>query len=98
MNIESNHPLVGTWITENEDSDVEIKVDVSEGYFKISAICISDGEKFEVYDINWHENTLTFLTVMPSTKTKSTCTLSIRENGNADFSLTTYEVWKKKNL
>jgi hypothetical protein len=43
-NISPTHPFIGTWVTEEEDSDVAFSIRVHNGKFQVAGFCISDGE------------------------------------------------------
>ena len=96
--ISTDHPLIGTWIAEDEDSDVAISIEVNQGLFSVSAFCRSDGEYFKVSNVVWDRTSLSFEALMPSTKTKSINKFTMRPDGNVDLELTIFEVWKKKNV
>ncbi len=96
--IQADHPLIGTWVTKDEDSDAAFTFSVTDGEFRVSGFCQSDGEEFEISDVKWDGNALTFNAIMPSTGFATRNVFSIRLDGKLDLELTTHEVWKKKRV
>ena len=92
------HPLVGIWITEDEDSDAAFTFSVANNRFQVSGFSRTDGEPFEITDVKWDGEALTFIACMPSTATVTKNVFRIRPDGRADLELTTYETWKKKSV
>lgn len=92
----SSHPFVGTWVVEDEDSDATFVVTVEDGQFVVVGTCISDGEIFEVKDVSWGNDWLSFHARMISTDFRSKNVFRLRDDGKANLELTIYEVWKKK--
>ena len=68
---EVNRDLVGTWVTQEEDSDAVFNVSVVEGEYTVSGYDRSDGEAFEITDVSWNGVALSFVAIMPSTGFKS---------------------------
>ena len=91
-----DHPLVGTWITEDEDSNVAFTISVRDGTFAVAGFCRMDGEAFEISELEWDGDFLCFLARMPSTDTVTKNRFRIRVDGQADLECTIYEVWKKQ--
>jgi hypothetical protein len=96
--IPEDHPLVGTWITDEEDSDAAFIFTIENGYIEVSGFCRSDGEKFEIRNTKWDGEILTFTARMPSTDYTSINSFQMRPDGRADLTLTIFEVWKKKDV
>ena len=48
MKISNTHPLVGTWITDEEDLDAAFVIKVSRGHFVVTGFSQSTGEKFKI--------------------------------------------------
>lgn len=96
--IPEDHPLRGTWITDEEDSDAAFVFTPKDGEIEVSGFCRSDGEKFEIKDTKWDGEALTFTARMPSTDCVSINSFRIRPDGKADLTLTIFEVWKKKDV
>lgn len=96
--IQADHPLIGTWVTSDEDSDAAFTFSVADGEFCVSGFCQSDGEEFEISGVNWDGVALTFNAIMPSTGFATKNVFSIRPDGKLDLELTTREVWKKKHV
>jgi hypothetical protein len=93
-----DHPLIGAWITSEEDSDVAFVFSVENSHVQVSGFCRSDGEEFEITEVTWDGEALSFVARMPSTDTRTKNIFRARPDGMADLELTTYEVWKKKDV
>jgi hypothetical protein len=93
-----DHALIGTWITEEEDSNVAFRVSLRNGKLRVSGFCRSDGEEFEIKKLKWDGKALSFTARMPSTDTVIKNVFRIRPDGKVDLELTMYEVWKKKDV
>jgi hypothetical protein len=96
--IRINDTLLGTWITENEDSNAAFTVSAKNNRYRVAGFCRSDGEMFEITRVKWDGKALSFIARMPSTKAVSKNVFRIRQDGKLDLELTTYEVWKKKDI
>ena len=96
--VSGDHPLVGTWITDEEDSDAAFIFTIEHGDIEVSGFCRSDGEEFEIRNTKWDGETLTFTARMPSTDYTSINAFRMRPDGRADLTLTIFEVWKKKDV
>lgn len=96
--VHADHPLVGTWITESEDSDVAFTISVRDGAFAVEGFCRIDGEAFEISELEWDGAALTFRARMPSTDTVTKNRFRIRADGGADLECTSYEIWKKQDV
>jgi hypothetical protein len=96
--IQADHPLIGTWVTSDEDSDAAFTFSVADGEFRGSGFCRSDGEEFEISGVNWDGTALTFTAIMPSTGFATKNIFRIRPDGKLDLELTTHEVWKKTGV
>ena len=93
---------IGTWMHSfPEDSDDYLSEYVISGNEEepvVTARDISDGEFFEVSDVNWNEGKLTFKTLMPSTKRKGKNVFSLNEDGvlESEFTFTVMEQLRRK--
>jgi hypothetical protein len=96
--ISKEHPLVGTWITEDEDSDSAYVVKFTRGRFVVSGFCRSDGERFRITQTRWDGFSLSFNALMPSTKWKSRHVFRLMKNGCVEHEITIWEIWKKKDV
>lgn len=96
MKLDRTHPLVGTWITEDEDSDVALVVKVVRGRFAVSGFCRSDGERFKVTKVCWDGEALSFDTLMPSTECRARHVFRLQSDGRVEVELTFWEIWKRK--
>ena len=90
------HPLVGTWITDEEDSNSAFVIKVAGGKFAVSGFCRSTKERFKITRIRWDGVSLSFDAVFPSTAWKSGHVLQLRADGRMKHELTIWEIWKKK--
>lgn len=98
VKVEVDHPLAGTWITEEEDSNAAFTISIDEQEFRVSGFCRSDGEMFDISQVEWEDNALSFVARMPSTNHTTRNVFRLRPDGKADLELTLYEVWKKKDV
>jgi hypothetical protein len=96
--LKPTHPLVGTWITEDEDSDAAFVVKVLRGRFVVSGFCRSDGEPLAIKDTRWDGRNLSFEALVRSTGWKTRNVLRLRSDGKAELQFTLWEVWKKKDV
>jgi hypothetical protein len=91
-----DHPLVGTWIAEEDDSDVAFVISVEDNVFKVSGIYRSSGIPFDIYDVIWNGEALSFTARFQPTNTITKNVFRARTSDVADLALTVYEVWIKK--
>ena len=84
--VPDDHPLIGTWITAEEDSDVAFVFRAPGSEFHVTGFCRSDGEP------------LSFAARFPSTDTYTKNVFRVRPDGKADLELTVREIWKKKDV
>ena len=96
--IRADHPLIGTWIASDEDSDAAFVVSAADNRLQVSGFCRSDSEQFEITDVNWDGEKLSFVARMPSTNAVTKNVFHIRPDGMAELELTIYELWKKKPI
>ena len=98
MKLDQRHPLVGTWITDDEDSNVALVIKVVQGRFRVTGFCRSDGECLKITKVDWDGKMLSFETVMPSTGCKTRQAMRPRPDGKVELELTYWEIWKKKKV
>jgi hypothetical protein len=91
-----DHALIGTWVTEKEDSEAAFTFSARDNTLHVSGFCISDREEFEITKVKWDGKALSFTARMPSTETVTRHVFRIRRDGKLTLELTTYEVWKKR--
>jgi hypothetical protein len=96
--VPADHALVGTWITDEEDSNAAFVVAVKNGRFRVSGFCRADGEEFGITRVKWDGKALSFTARMPSTDYVMKNVFRVRRDGKLDLELTMYEVWKKKDV
>jgi len=92
-----DHPLVGKWITEDEDSDVAVVISVHDGLPRVECFIRSDGEFYDITNLSWDGKRLEFEGLVPSNGWRTRHVFSVGEDGTADVEFTWFEVWKKKN-
>jgi hypothetical protein len=95
--INRNHPLVGTWEVETEDSSAVFTIIAVDGQFVVSGIDELDNESFRISDVLWDGEALQFTGFMPSTKHRAKLVLRMFRKNRATCELTLYEVWKKRS-
>jgi hypothetical protein len=93
-----NKALLGTWITAEEDSDAAFTFSTKNKRFHVTGFCRSDGEAFEITQVKWDGKALSFVARMPSTNNVTKNVFRIRSDGRSDLELTTYDIWKKKDV
>ena len=93
-----NKALVGTWITDDEESNAAFTFSEKNNKYHVTGFCRSDGEPFEITRVKWNGNALSFIARMPSTNNVTKNVFRLRSDGKLDHELTTYDVWKKKNV
>jgi len=57
-----------------------------------------DGEAFEISELKWDGEALSFAARMPSTDTLTRNCFRMRADGRADLQVTIYEIWKKQEV
>jgi hypothetical protein len=93
-----DHPLVGTWEADEEDSRAVYRVVVKDGEFAVTGIDELDGEAFEISETTWDGHALHFASLMPSTGHRARHVFRLRDDGRVDQELTLHEVWKKRSV
>jgi hypothetical protein len=93
-----DHPLIGTWVTDDEDSDAAFVVAAVGNQLQVTGFCRSSGEAFEITDAKWDGAALSFVATFPPTGTVTKNVFRVRPDGRADLELTSYEIWKKKDV
>jgi hypothetical protein len=96
--IAADRAFVGTWITDEEDSNAAFVFSTRSGKFHVSGFCRSNGEEFEITRVRRHGDSLSFIARMPSTAYVTKNVFRIRPDGKLHLELTTSEVWKKKDV
>ncbi len=94
----ADHPLIGTWITDEEDSDTAFRFSLENNKLRVSGFCRSSGEEFEITHVKWDGMALSFIARFPATDTVTKNLFRMRPDGRGDLELTNYEVWKKKDV
>jgi len=92
------HPLIGTWITDDEDSDAAFVVAVVGNQLQVGGFCRSSGEEFDITEVSWDDGALSFVATFPPTGTVTKNVFRVRPDGRAVLELTSYEIWKKKDV
>ncbi len=89
-------PLIGTWISTDEDSDAVFVFSGVGDQLHARGYSKSDGEPFEISQIKWDRQAVSFVARMPSTNTVTQQVFRARPDGTAEHQLTVYETWVKK--
>jgi hypothetical protein len=92
-----NHPLVGTWITENEDSNVAVVIKSDGGPPQVECFTRSDGGFHDITDLLWDGESLEFHSTVPSNGWKTKHVFRAAPDGTAHVEFTWYEVWKQSD-
>lgn len=88
-------PLIGTWVSAEDDNDVEYTVSAVNGLV-VTGRDASDGEEFVISDVAWNGTALSFRTLMPSTNHEARHSLKATQNRNViEHELTIVEMWKR---
>jgi len=73
----ADHPLIGTWITDEEDSDTAFRFSLENNKLRVSGFCRSSGEEFEITHVKWtawrSASSHDFRRQTPSRRTFSEC-------------------------
>ncbi|MBU2709163.1 hypothetical protein KCM76_24420 [Zooshikella marina] len=93
--IQSNHPLIGTWITENDDSAVEFTIYPEGSTLQVKGRDRMDGESFVITEIEFSNAQLSFRSTMPSTGHTVVNRMKSVSKGLVDFEYTIKETWVK---
>jgi hypothetical protein len=93
-----DHPLIGTWITDDEDSNVAVMISVKNGSPHVECFIRSDGEFYEISNLSWDGTRLEFEGLIPSSGWRTRHVFSAAPDGTANVEFTWFEVWKKKDV
>lgn len=93
--MEDNHPLIGTWITWEEDSDLEIIIELNEGQIGVTSYDVSQKKKILISDLRYERDKLSFHShISPEFTIRHV--IKLRPDYNIDHELTKHEIWKRK--
>lgn len=101
IKITSNHPLVGTWVSDDEyGSEVEYVITPAANGFAVNATTTYDGEYAEIYDVKWNGEQLTFSAYWNSSGRFCKCKLLLLSENRVDFTFTytDHEVLHRKSM
>lgn len=90
--------LLGTWITLDEGSNAAFTLSTKNKRCRVTGFCRSSGEAVEITRVRWDGKALSFVARMPSIDTVTKNVFRIRSDGRLDLELTTYDIWKKKDV
>jgi hypothetical protein len=94
-----NHPLIGTWISADESTSAEYKIELSGESFVVSGRDQETKEEFIISDVSWDGSKLRFHTLMRSTKHAARHAVRIgRDPDLMEHELTLVELWKRKPI
>jgi hypothetical protein len=96
--VQKDHPLVGTWITDDEDSNLAITIEIKKGNFKVSSFVRSTGEFLKISKLLWDGKALSFSSLVPSNGWRTRVVFRAARDASAHVEFTDYEVWKKKDV
>lgn len=93
----ADHPLIGTWVGEGEDSRCHYTIKSSGTSFTVTAIDAIDGEELIISDVDWDGENLTFTSLMPSTGRIGKNVMHLITNNDVEFqfTFTVTETWHK---
>ena len=104
----STHPLVGTWVEEENPIDtttVVYTITARDGHFRVSGADESDGVALKISNTRWDGEKLSFMSFFPPTTHKASHVFQITAAGRAKHTVrysdeygdhTVEEVWKKR--
>jgi hypothetical protein len=95
--IDRNHPLIGTWITEEEDSSAEITIAFETGHFRVTGYGSMSKEKFIIENLSWDGKKLKFTSRIPSSNDAVKHMLMLLPDLKVDHELTFCDAWKRKD-
>jgi hypothetical protein len=107
--VSSGHPLVGTWIEEENPiltTSVVYTITATEGRFCVSGVDESDGVVFNISNTRWDGERLYFVSLFPTTNHEASHVFQIAGRGRARHTVsysdeygdhTVHEVWKKRH-
>jgi hypothetical protein len=90
------HPLVGTWFHPNNDSTAEFTITAESGGFAVSGVDTGDGERFEISEVTWSGEVLSFTSFMPSTQWRTRHVFRIISDSQVEHERTDSEIWCKR--
>jgi hypothetical protein len=93
-----DHPLIGTWVAGDEDSDVAFGISTDGDTFQVSGFSISSGALFKISDVMWDGKALSFVARFPSTNTVTRNVLRPQSADAVTLKLTIHEVWIRKEV
>jgi hypothetical protein len=64
--IDEDNPLIGSWVTNDDDSSAMFSISVENNRFLVEGIDRMDGEAFQISDIHWDGKKLSFTSKMKS--------------------------------
>ena len=108
VKVDSSHPLVGTWVEEENPIDtttVVYTITAQEERFCVSGMDESDGVLLRISDVSWDREKLHFVSLFPPTHHKACHALQATEEGRANHAVSysdeygdhrVDELWKKR--
>jgi hypothetical protein len=93
-----SHPLVGTWVADDEDTRAEYTISASADGFTVTGRDRYNDEAFVISNVWWDGKVLRFDTFMPSTQHGARHAVRMAPDGKKmEHELTLMEIWKKKS-
>ena len=101
--VSPDHPLCGTWVALCPDDSCEpprtqYTISVVDGQFRVTGVCLVDGEEFMIYDIGYDGEAIRFVSLMPSTGRTGHNWIRIVDRDKVEyrFTFTERELWVKQ--
>ncbi len=88
--------LAGVW--HHPEVPTEVTVLLHDSNFAVSAIDTDDDEKFDISDVEWDGESLSFITRMPSTGTTVKNSLTPETESTVNIEISYTEKWIKKPI
>ena len=96
VELRPRHPLLGTWFDPSGDSTAEFTVTFEAGVFAVSGVDASDGERFEISEVHWNGEALSFIGLMPSTQWRTRHVFRFAGESQVEHECIHIEVWSKR--
>ena len=91
-----NHPLVGTWTCEGDDSSAEFTIVSKGASLSVSGRDRNDGEAFQISDVAWDGESLAFSSLMASTGNRVRHVMRALPDGSLEHEYTLTERWQRR--
>jgi hypothetical protein len=100
--VDAQNPLCGTWVASSENTDdygAEYSISVVDGEFCVAGVDRADDEQFDISEIQWDGEWLTFSSFMPSTLRRGHSRMRYLGTGEIEFffTFTIREIWRRNH-